>query len=138
LANLVLGGQKECIFGCLGFFDCVRSCPFEAIFTREGLPVIFEERCTGCGKCVEVCPKRLFSLVPTDRRYYILCRSKDFGKKVLDVCSVGCIGCGKCKKTCSVGAICIVDNLATIDYNKCNDCGECFKVCPTKAIKVKE
>ncbi len=138
LANLVLGGQKECIFGCLGFFDCVKLCPFEAIsIGEEGLPIISEERCTGCSKCVEACPKRLFSLVPIDKRYYVLCRSKDFGKKVLDVCSAGCIGCGKCKKICSAGAIQIVDNLATIDYNKCNDCGECAKVCPTKAIREK-
>lgn len=133
-ANLVLGGQKECIFGCLGFFDCVKLCPFEAISIGEGIPVISEERCTGCGKCVEACPKRLFSLVPIDKKYFVLCRSKDFGKKVLDICPVGCIGCGKCKKACSVDAICIADNLATIDYNKCNDCGECLKACPTKAV----
>jgi len=30
-ANLVLGGQKECVWGCLGFGDCERACPFGAI-----------------------------------------------------------------------------------------------------------
>jgi len=134
-ANLVLGGQKECIWGCLGFGDCVKQCPFGAISMKEGLPKIDESKCLGCGKCVEICPKKLFSLVPFDKKYYVCCKSKDFGKKVLEVCPSGCIGCGKCEKVCPVEAIHVIDNLAVIDYNKCNNCGECFKVCPVKCIR---
>jgi RnfABCDGE-type electron transport complex B subunit len=135
-ANLVLGGQKECIWGCLGFGECEKSCPFGAIKMGEDLlPIIDETKCTGCGKCVEVCPKGLFSLIPIDKKYFVACKSKDFGKKVMEVCPVGCIGCGKCEKVCPLDAIHVINNSATIDYNKCNNCGKCFEVCPTKAIK---
>jgi len=135
-ANLVLGGQKECVFGCLGFGSCVKVCPFGAIkMGSEGLPLIDETKCTGCGKCVEACPKSLLSLVPIDKKYFVSCKSRDFGKKVLEVCSVGCIGCRKCEKACPTGAIKVIDNLAIIDYNICENKGQCFKVCPVKCIR---
>lgn len=138
-ANLVLGGQKECIWGCLGFGDCARACPFGAISMNEdGLPVVDEDKCTACGKCVAVCPKKLFTLADYNKIYAVRCRSLDLGKSVMQVCSVGCIACHKCEKACPVNAIKIIDNLAIIDYNICDNRGECFKVCPTKTIAKKE
>ena len=47
-----------------------------------------------------------------------------------------CIGCKKCEKTCQHDAIKVIDNLAVIDYAKCEDCGECAMVCPTGRLKV--
>ena len=47
-----------------------------------------------------------------------------------------CIGCKKCEKTCQHDAIKVIDNLAVIDYDKCNDCGECAAVCPTGRLKI--
>ncbi len=138
-ANLVLGGQKECVFGCLGFATCVKACPFGAIsMNEEDLPVVNENKCTACGKCVAVCPKKLFSLVPVSKVYAARCKSLDFGKKVLDVCPVGCIACRKCEKACPVKAIQIIDNLAVFDYRICDNRGECFKVCPVNTIAKKE
>lgn len=138
-ANLVLGGQKECVFGCLGFGTCEKVCPFDAIkMSDEGLPVVDENKCTACGKCVAACPKKLFSLVTVTKAYAVQCKSLDLGKKVMEVCSVGCIACRKCEKACPLGAIKVVDNLAVIDYNICENKGECFEVCPTKAIAKKE
>ena len=62
-------------------------------------------------------------------------KSLDFGKKVLDVCSVGCSASPQsAKKACPTGAIKVINNLAVIDYTICDNRGECLKACPTKAI----
>lgn len=134
-ADLVLEGQKECVYGCLGFGTCEKACPFGAIrMSSEGLPVIEENKCKACNKCVEVCPQKLFSLVPTTHNVYVLCSSLDLGKDTKAVCPVGCIACKRCEQVCPADAIHVIDNLAVIDYQKCTSCGECVKVCPTKTI----
>ncbi len=138
-ANLVLGGPKACFYGCIGYASCTGVCPFGAItMNEENLPVVNEDKCTACGKCVAICPKRLFSLVNTVKIYAVRCKSLDFGKEVMDVCSVGCIACRKCEKACPTYAIKISGNLAIIDYNICANRGECFKACPVKTIAMKE
>ena len=135
-ANLVLGGPKACVYGCLGFGDCVRVCPFDAIkMSDEGIPVVDEKKCKACNKCVAICPKKLFSLVPVDKKVYVACSSKDIGKETRLVCPVGCIACRKCEQICPEDAIHVIDNLAIIDYNKCTSCGKCVEVCPTKTIR---
>lgn len=150
-ANLVLGGQKACVFGCLGFGTCVKVCPFGAItMSQESLPLVDKNKCKACNKCVEACPKRLFSLVAIPHNVYVACSSHDLGKDTRAVCPVGCIACRLCEKACPVDAIHVVDastllsvnpesnrrvdNLAVIDYHKCTSCGECVKVCPMKTI----
>jgi electron transport complex protein RnfB len=138
-ANLVLGGQKSCVFACLGFGACVKACPFNAIsMSAQALPVVDRVKCRSCNKCVLVCPKKLFSLVSVTHTVYVACSSHDLGKDVKSVCPVGCIACKLCEKACKFDAIHIVDNLAVIDYNKCTACGECVKVCPAKTIRVRE
>ena len=139
LAHLLGGGPKECFYGCIGYGDCARVCLFGAItMSEEELPVVNENKCTACGACVAICPKKLFSLVSVSKAYTARCKSLDFGKKVLEVCAVGCIACRNCEKACPTGAIKVVNNLAVIDYDICDNRGECFKVCPTKTIAVKE
>jgi Na+-translocating ferredoxin:NAD+ oxidoreductase RNF subunit RnfB len=150
-ANLVSHGQKECLYGCLGFATCVGVCPFDAIsMSEEGLPLVDVEKCTACGKCVQACPKGLFSLIAVTSKVYVACSSHDTGRNTRSVCPVGCIACRKCEKVCPVDAIHVidastllsvnpeqsrrVDNLSVIDYNKCTSCGECVRVCPTKCI----
>ncbi len=141
-ASLLLGGQKECAFGCLTYGTCVRACPFGAIeMTGDGYPRVIEEKCTACGVCVNVCPKHLYTLIPSEKtlaRIYVACSSRDVGKTVMHACGVGCIACRKCEKACPHDAIKVVDMLARIDYSKCTGCLECVKVCPTKVIKVRE
>lgn len=138
-ANLVQGGQKACSYGCLGFGTCVRACPFGALGMDEttGLPVVDELKCRACGNCVAICPKKLFTLVPQTAKIYVACISCDIGKIVMQVCGVGCIACKKCENACVHGAMKVVDNLARIDYSKCNGCLECVRVCPTKVIKTR-
>lgn len=135
-ANLVLGGHKNCSWGCLGFDTCEKVCPFGAISMNKdtGLPVVDESKCTACGNCVKICPKELFSLIPVKSNVYIACKSEDIGRIVMQVCKVGCIACKKCEKACPQQAIAVVNNLARIDYSKCTGCLECVKVCPTKVI----
>ena len=65
-ATLLIGGQKACPFGCLGFGDCVAACPFGAIHLVDGIPVVTEQKCTACGKCVEACPPKAFTGRPYD------------------------------------------------------------------------
>lgn len=140
-ASLVLGGQKECVYGCLTYGTCVKACPFGAIeMTGEGYPRIIESKCTACGICVNVCPKGLYALIPFEQekaKIYVACTSNDPGKVVMSVCGVGCIACRRCEKACPHGAITVIDNLARIDYERCSGCLECAKVCPTKVIKVR-
>ncbi len=138
-ANMLQAGPKACAYGCIGFGTCARACPFGAItMNEEGLPVINEDKCTACGKCVAACPKKLFTLVAAAKKFAVRCKSLDMGKKVMEVCSVGCIACRKCEKACPVAAIKIVDNLSVIDYSICDNRGECFKVCPTGSIAQKK
>ncbi|MCK9432312.1 MAG: RnfABCDGE type electron transport complex subunit B [Candidatus Omnitrophica bacterium] len=138
-ANMVLGGQKSCVFACLGFGTCARACPFGAItISAEGLPVINKDKCRACNKCVLACPKKLISLVSVTHPVFVACSSHDMGKDVRAVCSVGCIACRMCEKACKFDAIHVIDNLAVIDYHKCTSCGECVKVCPTKTIRIRE
>ncbi len=138
-ANLLMGGQKECTFGCLGFGNCVRVCPFDAItMSKDGLPVVDETKCKACAKCVAACPKKLFSLAPANLPVYVACRSHDLGKDTKAVCPVGCIACKLCERACKFDAIRVTDNVAVIDYNKCTSCGECVKVCPMKTIRIRK
>ena len=140
-ASLLLGGQKECKYGCLTYGTCVKACPYDAIeMTGDSFPRVIEDKCTACGVCVHVCPKKLYTLIPHDAenaKIYVACSSQDIGKVVMNICPVGCIACRRCEKACSHGAMQVIDNLARIDYSKCNGCLECAKVCPTKVIKVR-
>jgi len=131
----VTGGIIMCDYGCLGFGDCIKECPTGAIKKRENLPPeIDEDKCNACGLCIEKCPKDLIKLIPEDSRFFVACASYDKEKVVKSVCDVGCIGCGMCETNCTYNAITIDNNLAKIDYKKCQNKGECFRECPVKCI----
>ena len=94
-----------------------------------------KDKCKACSKCIAACPKGLIELVPYDAKHIVQCNSKDKGKDVRVACKTGCIGCMICVKQCEAGAITVEDNLARIDYSKCNGCGKCAEICPKKLIK---
>lgn len=129
-------GFKACQYGCLGLGSCVRACPFEVLsMGSHGLPVVDADSCTGCGLCVKACPQNLIKILPqNDRGHLVLCSSHDRGKSVSKACSVGCIACKACIKACPQEAIEMVDNLAVIDIDKCDDCGKCVEACKPGTI----
>lgn len=135
-ANMVNGGSKSCKYGCMGLGTCVTVCQFDAIeMTDTGLVKIIPENCTACLKCVEACPKNVITMVPAQQEVVITCNSNDPGKAVRQKCSVGCIACQICVKACPEEAIDFENNLAFINYEKCNNCYVCVEKCPTKAIE---
>jgi len=135
-ASHLIGGNKQCSFGCLGLGDCARACPFEAIYMDEnGLPVVIEDKCTACGKCVDACPRNIMELHPTTQEILVFCRSEDRGPLARRVCQNACIACGICVRACP-DAIILENYLAKIiDYKKIppDKIAEIEK-CPTGAI----
>lgn len=128
------GGPKSCNSGCLGFGNCVKACPFDAIHVVNGVAVVDKENCKACGKCVEACPKHLISLIPYDAKYVVACSSKDKGPVAMKACEISCIGCGLCVRNCPSQAVTVKDFHAIIDQEKCTGCGTCVEKCPRKCI----
>lgn len=128
------GGPKSCNSGCMGYGNCVKACPFDAIKVVNGVAVVDKEKCKACGKCVLACPKNLISLIPYRAKTEVACKSIDKGPVTMKACSVGCIGCGICVKNCPSEAVAVNDFHATIDQSKCTGCGACIAKCPKKAI----
>ena len=135
-ANQIWSGDRDCTFACLGYGDCVKVCPRDAICINEkkGIAEIDPRKCIGCGLCVKTCPNSIIHLINDTERVVVKCSSHDKGAQVRKVCSNGCIGCGKCERSCPEGAIKVDNNLAVIDYDKCTGCGTCHDVCPVKCI----
>lgn len=134
-ANMLNGGPKSCLFGCMGLGSCVQVCPFDAIHINDkGLAEVDPEKCTACNKCIEICPKMVISLIPYNQLTIVECNNKDKGPQVKKNCSVACIACGICERNCPHDAIHVVNNLAEINYDKCTNCMICVEKCPTKAI----
>ncbi len=92
------GGGKGCRFGCIGLGSCARNCAFSAIEVRNGLAIIHPELCVGCGKCVEICPRKLIRLVPASSKGHVYCNSLLKGPQKKRYCSIPCIACRKCVK----------------------------------------
>jgi len=61
---------------CIGFGDCLKVCPQEAIRIVDNRAVVGDD-CNGCGKCVSYCPEKLIRLVVVDD-------SEDFAKEKKD------------------------------------------------------
>ncbi|MEG1656583.1 MAG: RnfABCDGE type electron transport complex subunit B [Christensenellaceae bacterium] len=134
-AYAVASGFKACRFACLGLGTCAKVCKFGAItMGKDGIAFIDEEKCTGCGRCVEQCPQSSIAVLHRDIDVYAACTNIDKGKPVMENCTAGCIGCGICAKACPFGAITMENNLPVIDTKKCRSCWTCVEKCPRKCM----
>lgn len=137
--TIILGGHKSCEYGCLGHGSCVKACPFNAMaMLNNGLPTVFEEKCTACGICVETCPKGIMQLIPRAQKVFLGCVNKNSGKAVRAVCSVGCIGCSLCAKPniTPSGKIEMKENLPEVPADW-EDFNTAVQRCPTKSFVVR-
>ncbi|KQC11832.1 MAG: (Fe-S)-binding protein [Candidatus Cloacimonas sp. SDB] len=68
------------------------------IHTTNFIPEVITEKCTGCGKCVEICPVEAMTLVSAN--------DPDMpGRKIAVLNEERCLGCGLCVKACNFEAI---------------------------------
>ncbi len=139
LANRTFIGRTGCPTGCLRFGDCVSVCKFDALHIDEklGIPVVDESKCTSCGACVNMCPRRLFEIRPkgaNGNRVYVACRNTQKGATARKNCKAACIGCMKCAKINP--EIKVENNLSYIPSSVSADefGAELVKNCPTGAI----
>ncbi|AZQ65097.1 RnfABCDGE type electron transport complex subunit B [Flammeovirga pectinis] len=134
-SSLISGGERGCFWGCLGLGDCEVSCDFDAIqLNANGLPEVDVDKCTGCGDCVEACPKWLFSITPISHKLWVNCKNLDHGDDVLEDCQVGCTACGKCAMDAEGNLIELINNLPTVDYQQNHKTIDPIQRCPTGAI----
>jgi len=54
--------MAACSVGCIGCMLCTKQCEFGAITVENNIAHIDYEKCTGCGKCAEKCPKKIINL----------------------------------------------------------------------------
>jgi electron transport complex protein RnfB len=137
-ATFAGGGEKLCSYGCIGFGDCVKVCPFDAMYMNDnGLPVVIDARCTGCGNCVEACPRQLIELHPESHKLFVLCKNQDSPKESRKVCTRACVACGICVRIAGESNMMMKNNLAIIDYNVYGSKTE-FPIdkCPTDGLVI--
>lgn len=139
-AHISGGGDKLCLYGCLGYGECVDSCPFDAMeMSANGLPLIDLDKCTGCGNCVEACPRDIIELHPVTDTVFIACKNEDSPKDSRKVCIKACVGCSLCVRGVDEGLMTMKNNLARIDYNLYGQAHELpTQKCPTQAIIMME
>ena len=51
-----------CSAGCIACGICVKQCEFDAITVENNIAYIDQDKCTGCGKCAEKCPKKVIKM----------------------------------------------------------------------------
>jgi len=137
-AQKIADGPKVCPGGCLGLGSCELACPFGAIeMTSDKLAVINRDKCTGCEKCISVCPRQVIHMTPRKATTHVLCNSHDKGALIRGYCKIGCIGCHICNKTVP-GAYVIEKFLARTNYEQLDELENielAVEKCPTKCIR---
>ena len=50
--------RTVCTNGCIGCKICEKKCPQGAVVVADNHAVIYYDKCTSCGTCVSVCPRK--------------------------------------------------------------------------------
>lgn len=82
---------------CEGMIAARRFAALHPVHTTNFLPVIDEEKCTGCSLCIEVCPVEAVTMAP------VKLPGSGRPRPVLE--SDICLGCGICARACPSRAI---------------------------------
>jgi ferredoxin len=83
---------------CEAMLAAKRFAVLNPIATTNFLPEVTAESCTGCGKCVEVCPVEAMSLVTAGDPHKPKRRKARLNKEL-------CLGCGVCARACGNGSL---------------------------------
>lgn len=87
-----------CSCCCEAMIAARRFAILNPVHTTNFLPDVNEIECTGCGKCVSVCPVEALSLVSSHD-------PKKPNKKIVKLDESICLGCGICVRVCPTKAI---------------------------------
>jgi ferredoxin len=68
------------------------------VHTTNFIPQIIEDKCNGCGKCVNVCPVEAMTLVSANNPLKPKIKKAKLNEDI-------CLGCGVCVRTCSTDGI---------------------------------
>ena len=138
-AAQILSGYKKCPFGCLGFGDCVKVCPRDAIFIQpeNGVAAVDRSRCIGCGLCRVECPMNLIELRPATAKIGFQCNYATLRNiPGREKCDTGCIRCQRCVRACEYDAATWnkETTLPEFDIDKCVLCYKCIEECPNNTL----
>jgi len=78
---------------CEAMIAARRFAIFNPVHTTNFIPEIITENCTGCGKCVNVCPVEAMALVSANDP-----KKQNRKRTILDI--ERCLGCGVCVRCC--------------------------------------
>jgi ferredoxin len=68
------------------------------VHTTNFIPVVNDQKCNGCGKCVSICPVEAMTLVSANDPHHP-------NRKKAALNEERCLGCGVCVRSCSVNCI---------------------------------
>ncbi|MBT4398769.1 MAG: 4Fe-4S dicluster domain-containing protein [Bacteroidetes bacterium] len=83
---------------CEALIAARRFALMDPVHTTNFLPDVIESNCTGCGKCVEVCPVESITLISANNPAKIK-------QKLARVVEETCLGCGVCVRVCTKNAL---------------------------------
>jgi ferredoxin len=83
---------------CEAMLAAKRFAILNPVHTTNFIPEIIQNSCTGCGKCVSVCPVEAMTLVSANDPH-------NKNRKVAKLTPEICLGCGVCVRTCPTKSI---------------------------------
>jgi ferredoxin len=86
---------------CEGMTVARRFGMLHPVHTTNFIPHLKDDDCTGCGKCVNVCPVEAMTLVSANNPHHLQKRKSKINNDI-------CLGCGVCVRVCPTGSLLLV------------------------------